>query len=96
MGHACSRFFTHLPANGFLHLNKSSRNSFVWTILPVTPTRRRICTEFFAIFMKTRNFAREGGGGGTSSTYTNVSLSVASKDVYCCLQFLGTLLSMTI
>ena len=94
MGHACSRFFTHLPTDGFLRLMKSSRNSFIWTILPVTHTHRRICTEFFAIFMKTRNFAREGEGG-TSSLYTNVSLSLASKLVYCCLQFPGTLLSMT-
>ena len=81
MGHACSRFFTHLPTDGFLRLKKSSRNSFVWTILPVTPTRRRICTETFAILMKTRNFAREGGGGYLLTLYQRIPVPSVERDV---------------
>ena len=81
MGHACSRFFTHLPTDGFLRLQKSSRNSFMWTILPVTPTRSRICPEISAILMKTRNFAREGGGGYLLTLYQRIPIASVERCV---------------
>src|SRR5271166_4828718 len=66
MGHVCSRFFTHLPANPALHLQKIPPKSFVQRILPVTPTRSTDCAQNPANSMKTRNFV--GGGRGCPQT----------------------------
>src|SRR5271157_1429223 len=69
MGHVCSRFFTHLPANPALHLQKIPPKSFVQRILPVTPTRSTVCAQNPANSMKTRNFVGGGGGGVPKPRY---------------------------
>jgi len=56
------RFLANFPAKAPVYPRKPPPKSFVKTILPVSPTRRRICAQIPAIFMKTRNFRGRGRG----------------------------------
>src|SRR6516162_5516989 len=70
-GLPCLQAFPRPPAATPFRLPNALDNSFVWTTLPVSPTRRRSCAENVANFNKTRNFKR--GGRGASRAKRNPS-----------------------
>src|SRR5215469_15887044 len=62
MGRVRSRFFAQHLAKNQLRPPKSSRNSFIEKILPLSPIGRGSCAEIARNPMKTRSFTREGVG----------------------------------
>jgi hypothetical protein len=48
MGHVCSRFFAHLPAEASVRPPKIQPKSFIKMILPVTHTRSIACAQAVA------------------------------------------------